>query len=236
MADEDNQPDSQLPEAPPDEQTVVMKHRIRRLSWSVVSDAVLGAFNAEKGFWFTMHGFVVNPSEAFKNYLGEDRLRYSNPIKMVIFLSAVTTFVMHQLQAFDYVQIEGVEDLTPEAKATAEFVKRNYNLLILAGLPVSALITRLFYWGRIYNFLEHVALNAIQISVITLAYFAMLPAIIFWPTSNFVYMVLALAYQVWLYRRVLGPGWFRAIMATVVVTFVYYGLIFSLGARLSGLF
>lgn len=232
MASRSNEPAPDLPPAPPDETVVVDEKRIRRIDWSVVSDALMGMFNAERGFWFTIRGFARDPREAFRGYVGEDRLRYSNPLKMVIFLSALTAFVMHQLQAYQLVQLGGVVEMTPEAERAARFVSRNYNLLILTALPLSAFLTRVFYWRRVYNWLEHLTLNAFQVSMITLVYFVMLPAIVIWPVTNLVYSAVALIYQVWLYRRVLGPGWFRAIAATVVVTLVYYGVIGMVTAKL----
>ncbi len=231
------QPAKDLPPPPPEEKTVVVENQIRRLNWSLVVDATLGVFNAERGFWFTLRGFVTNPSAAFRGYLGEDRMRYSNPLKMVIFLSALTTFVMHQLQALELIEIGAVRgERTPEEEEVAAFAQRNYNLLLLSTLPLMALITRLFYWGRVYNFLEHLALNAFQVSVITVAYFVMLPTIALWPVTNFGYLVLALVYQTWLYRRVLGPGWFRATVATLVVTVAYIGTMSALGTFLVSAF
>lgn len=221
MADEPPQSSDDFPTRPPEDEVFVVENRIRRIDWSLVGDATLGAFNAERGFWFTMRGFVKNPSKAFEGYLGADRLRYYNPLKMVIFLSALTTFLMHQVP-LEMLQFSGDGgELTPEAEEIAEFSQRNYNLLLLSSLPMMALVTRLFYWGRVYNFLEHLVLNAFQVSVITVAYIVMLPSIVLWPVTMLIYMVLALVYQSWLYRRVLGPGWFRAITATLVVTIVY---------------
>jgi hypothetical protein len=202
------------------------------LGWSLIGDAMLGAFNAERGFLFTIFGFLKNPRPAFEGYLGEDRLRYSNPLKMVVFLSALTAFLMHQLQAFEVVQLRAAER-TPEDLEVAAFMQRNYNLLLLSTLPVMAALTRLFYWGRVYNVMEHLALNAFQVSVITVAYIVVLPAIVLWPILNLLYMVLALIYQTWLYRRVLGPGWFRAVMATVIVTLAYLGVISMAAAVLA---
>ncbi len=222
--------EARLPTAPPDEQTIVEERRIRRLDWSVVGDATLGVFNAERGFWFTLRGFAVNPQQAFRGYLGEDRLRYSNPLKLVIFLSALTAFLMHHLQALELIQLGSARgEQTPEAQEVAAFTQRNYNLLLLSCLPMMALLTRLFYWGRVYNFLEHLALNAFQVSVITAAYLVLLPTIALWPVTNLVYLVLALVYQIWLYRRVLGPGWLRAITATLVFTVAYIGMMTGLG-------
>jgi hypothetical protein len=217
----DQKAEPDLPPEPPAETTAVVEHRIRRLSWSMVSDALMGTFNAERGFWFTMRGFVRNPQAAFAGYVGKARFRYSNPLKMVIFLSALTAVAVHQLHAAGWLEPRPGAEETPDGAALAAFMRRNYNLLLLCCLPVMAGASRLFYWGRAYNFLEHLALNSFQVSVITLAYLVMLPLVILWPSATLVYLVLALAYQAWLYRKVLGPNWFRAIIATLGVNAAY---------------
>lgn len=51
MTEPDKKPEPQLPAVPPEECTVVVEHRIRRINWSLVGDAVLGTFNAERGFF-----------------------------------------------------------------------------------------------------------------------------------------------------------------------------------------
>lgn len=223
MTEPDDKPDPRLPAVPPEESTVVVEHRIRRINWTLVSDAVLGTFNAERGFVFTTRAFLLNPRHAFEDYIGGNRMRYSNPLKMVIFLSAVAAFAMHHLLASEVIQIaEGVER-TAEQDAAAAFTRRNYNLLLLCSLPFMALVSRLFYWKRAYNWLEHLALNSFQVSIITVAYLISLPTMLFAPViTTLVYLVLVLAYQAWFYRQILGPGWFRAIVATLSVTMAYF--------------
>lgn len=149
-------------------------------------------------------------------------MRYNNPLKMVIFLSAIAAFAMHHLLASEVIQIGNGLEMTAEQDAVSSFTRRNYNLLLLCSLPFMAGITCLFYWKRAYNWLEHLALNSFQVSIITVAYLLMLPAIILSPAiANIVYLVLVLIYQAWFYRKILGPGWFRAIVATIAVTVAY---------------
>ncbi len=115
-------------------------------------------------------------------------------------------------------------------------MQRNYNLLVIFAMPVVALVTRVFYWGRVYNFLEHLALNAFEVSVIMVAYFVMLPSIVLWPVTNLTFLVLTLVHQAWFYRQVLGPSWVRAIATTLVVAIVYLGWMTLVGSWLSSMF
>lgn len=222
MADSTPPLSSKLPPAPPEDKVIVVEHRIRRLDWSLVADATLGFASAERGFWFTLRSFAFTPRKAFQAYLGEERLRFNNPLKLVVFLSALTAFLTYQLEAFQLIDLSARnEAITAEEVARLEFIKRNYNLLMLGSLPIMAGLGKLFYAGRVYNLLEHLALNAFQLGVTTALYVAIMPLIVLWPVTMGVYAIVALAYQVWVYRQVLGPGWIRAIAATLTITVGY---------------
>jgi len=126
----------------------------------------------------------------------------------------------------------GPED-TAEARAGVEFIQQYYNLVMLGALPLMAALSRLVYCRRVYNLLEHLALNAFQVAVVTAAYLVMMPLIFVWPGGMTLYLVLAMGYQMRVYRQALGPGWFRAAAATTVITAAYTFAI-ALVARVLG--
>lgn len=226
MPESSPSPSAELPPPPPDDTVIVVEHTLRRLDWTLVGEATLGFFSMERGFWFTLRGFAFNPRSAFEGYLGKERLRFNNPLKLVIFLSALTAFLSHQFEAFHLVRLDGEAGVTRADAAQATFLQQNYNLLMLASLPVMALLSWLCYRKRVYNVLEHLALNAFHLSVSTAAYLAMLPLILRWPGGVLAtYSLLALGYQTWVYRRVLGPGWLGAAGATLATTVVYLAMV-----------
>ena len=232
-----------LPAVPPAEQELVLRRRGRRLGWGLVADATLGFFTMESTFARTLYSFLLRPRAAFEGYLGADRLRYSNPLKIIITLTAVSTFVGYLAGNFDNL-VEGFmigmresdpkDALTVEQElAFAQFIQRHFNLIVFGGLPAIALVTRVLYLKRAYNFIEHLALNSFMLSVSTAAYVLLfIPSILF-PNVMMAYVVLSLAYQTWAYRVVLGPGWLRAITAVLLTTFVYFiGLSICMGLYL----
>lgn len=223
------------PVAPPVELEVTETRIVRRLGWGLLGDAVMGFVAAEKGFLFTMRAFLREPRSAFEDYLGQGRMRYSNPIKLVIFLAALATFLNYQFGAFVDVS-EGfanrAAEVGEEADRTAEklaaldqFFRQNYNLMLLATLPVLALVSRLLYWKRAYNWMEHLALNSFIFAFTTVAYLLHLPVFVLFPSAGLVYLLVALFYQTWVYRRVLGPGWPRAVLATLI-SYAAYMVVF----------
>lgn len=225
-----------LPVSPPDRQEVVIRQQVRRLSWRLVGDATLGIFSLEAPFARTLRDFMRRPRMAFESYLGAERFQFSNPLKLFITLTAVSTFLSYLVGNFEML-VEGFAIGAREAgpdqalsveqeQALAQFIQRNYNLMVLGGLPVVSLITRLVYRKRVYNFPEHLALNSFAFSVITALYLVQLVPAVLLPMLPGVYMAASLAYLVWAYRRILGPGWIRAISAVALVT-VTYAAIFT---------
>ncbi|WP_221031513.1 hypothetical protein [Actomonas aquatica] len=218
----------ELPAPPPERQEVLLRREVKRLDWSLLGDATLGFFSMETTFTRTLRDFVVNPRRAFESYLGPARLQFSNPLKLLITLVAISTFLNYLVGNFDAVvdgwamgaQEAGTEQtLTLEQQAAlSAFLQRYYNLLVLGGLPVVAFITRFVYWNRAYNVVEHLALNSFALSVTTSFYILLVGPAIKFPLVMALYGMGSLGYQTWVYRRVMGPGWFRALAATTLST------------------
>jgi hypothetical protein len=213
-----------LPAIPPATVEVTVHKKLRRLDWRLIGDAILSVFSAESGFGYTIMAFLWRPRQAFEAYLGAERLRFSNPLKLVIFTTAVATFLNYQFGGFDAMDqaVDGVVQSEEEA-ALMVFFKQNYNLLLLMALPIFTTVSRVFYWQRAYNWVEHLALNGFIYGVTNLIYVLLWGTIQIWPVMNFVYMVLWLVYSVWVWRQTMGPGWFRA-GAMVIVSAVLYML------------
>tara|TARA_R110002167_G_scaffold180438_2_gene380697 strand:- start:145 stop:885 length:741 start_codon:yes stop_codon:yes gene_type:complete len=217
---------SDFPATPASEQTVVVTHTLKRLDLRVLWDASLGAFSLEQGFGYTLGQFLRRPRASFEAYLGADRLKFSNPLKIVMVLTAAATFANYQFDMFGALGSPDQAGSNADISAQAgEFFKRNYNLILLGTLPLMALVTRVLYWKRAYNIVEHLALNAFIFGVTTVWYLVSLPLTVLWPPFGFVNGVGYLVYQTWVYRRVLGPGWGRAIAATLLITVGYLILV-----------
>ncbi|MBD3220326.1 DUF3667 domain-containing protein [bacterium] len=213
-----------LPPEPPAELTVTVHHRVRRLDWSLVRDAVLGSFNLDRGYLHTAWSFARRPAATFQDYLGAGRVHHVNPLRLMVLLAAVAAFMSFHSGASEGV-VEGFAagkeagpELAAEQSELREFMNRNFNLVILGSVPLMAWITRLVYWRRPYNWLEHVALNAFLYVVTTLAYLVVLAIAFLWPLALDLYGPPVMVYQVWVYRRVLGGSWWPAILATVLGT------------------
>ena len=233
-ADLSSAPDStgEFPSVPPAEQDLTVHRRVRRLDWNLLADATLGFFSLETTFGRTLRWFLRRPRAAFEGYLGAERLSFSNPLKLLITLTAISTFLNFVAGNFDAL-VEGVAMSVRESKpgqaltvgqeaALTQFLQRNYNLFVFGGLPVISLATRLVYWKRAYNFVEHLALNSFILSVGTAAYVVLFVPSILFPSVILIYVALSLVYQTWTYRLVMGPGWMRALAAVTLSSGIYF--------------
>ena len=215
-----------FPATPAAGHTIDVTHTIKRLDMQVLWDATLGAFSLEKGFGFTLWQFLRNPRASFEGYLGADRLKFGNPLKIVLVLTAAATFANYQLDMFWTFSPSDQDSSAAAATAQAnEFFKRNYNLILLCALPLMALVTRVVYWKRAYNIVEHLALNGFLFAVTTVWYLLSLPVTLFWAPFGLISGVATLGYQTWVYRRVLGAGWIRASGSTLLITIAYLAMI-----------
>lgn len=203
----------------------MVEHQVKRLDWSLPVEAVLGAVSMEKGFGFTLWQFVRAPRRAFEAYLGAERLRFSNPLKLVVLLTALATFVNYQSGAMDQMVAGMSADMDAATNGQSEAVfgllQRNYNLILMASLPFMALTTRLLYWKRAYNLIEHLALNGFIFAVTTVAYLVAALLVPVWGGVMTVYAIGSVIYQTWAYRRVMGPNWLIAVGAVIIGAVAY---------------
>ncbi|MCF3648162.1 hypothetical protein [Synoicihabitans lomoniglobus] len=219
-----------LPPPPPEEVELTVPHRLRRLGFGLVVDATLGAASFEKGFLYTVKQFVQRPRAGFQGYLGADRLKFSNPLRLLVFVTAVATFFNFQFGSMDSEFAKAAQGdngtVSPEMRENLllmnVLLKRYFNVMMLAGVPLLGLASRVLYWKRAYNFVEHMALNAFLMSISTMAYLLTVVLGVWVGKMGLIYGVISLAYQTWVYRRVMGPGWLRAISCTIVGTVLYY--------------
>ena len=125
-----------LPPTPPTAVEVLVPHRLRRLGFGLVVDATLGAASFEKGFLYTVKQFVRSPRAGFQGYLGADRLKFSNPLRLMIFLTAVATFFNFQFGSMESNFAQGSEDgmspaMQENMRLIGTLVQRYFNVICL---------------------------------------------------------------------------------------------------------
>ncbi|MEO0332764.1 MAG: DUF3667 domain-containing protein, partial [Bacteroidota bacterium] len=68
-----------------------------RITLHYLWQEILSSLSWDKGFFFTCKQLLINPGAAIKEYLAGERKRYSNPIRFLVFATALASFVIIKL-------------------------------------------------------------------------------------------------------------------------------------------
>jgi hypothetical protein len=217
----------------PDEIEVVVRHKIKRLNVHFLLDGIAGWFSLEKGFFITVWDFVVKPRRAFEGYLGEERIKYSSPLRLVILITAIAVFVTLHSGSFDrtdamFEEISQTENADNEAALVAqgisELYRKYFNIFLMLSIPMTTTISWLIYRKVGYNWTEHLALNSFIFAVSSIIYCIVIYPSAWWEEAGLVYLILGTGYQVWAYRIILRKSTFRALL-TVILSYGLFAII-----------
>lgn len=117
-------------------------------------------FHVDRGLLVTIRALALHPGRTINAYLDGHRIRYFNPLSMLVLLAGLCALV-YAKYPFDYSPMTtGLP--AGEAEKTAAFMKTmmlNYSLGLMVQLPVIALLS---WWimGRHRGYGEHLAINA----------------------------------------------------------------------------
>jgi hypothetical protein len=115
-------------------------------------------FHVDKGFPYTFASLFTRPAGMLKEYLAGRRVKYFRPFAYVVLMSAICTFLIAQL---DKVTDSLYLSYHPGAKITEAhgFFQHYFSVFIFLLIPVTALVTWLFFRKRQYNYWEHFLVN-----------------------------------------------------------------------------
>ncbi len=118
-------------------------------------------FDLDRGLFNTLRGLLTRPGRVVNDYLDGRRVRWFNPLTLLVLLAGVSTFLYN---AFPLLLPVSGAAVDPALQARyVEFQRltfRNYSASLLLFLPVQALVTWLCFIGHARNLGEHLALNA----------------------------------------------------------------------------
>ena len=79
-----------------------------RITYRHLFEEFLDVINFERGFLYTIKRFILNPREAIEEYFYTDRLKHANPIRFLIFSTAIYAFLqLSMMGSFGESVIEG---------------------------------------------------------------------------------------------------------------------------------
>ena len=217
-----------------EELEITETRKIRRLKLNQVFNSILVAFNLERGGLYTVKQLFANPGKLIENYVGEGRLRYVGPFRLLIITTTIAFILLQYSTTFDEFRAgfyEGIQN--PELFSIIESASKYFNILLWLFLPVAALFSWFFNRKRQYNYAENLAFQTYVFSLTNIiTMFTIFDKLI----SPAVIVVIIYAaftfYYIYSYKAFFKKGWFRSTLEVAVQytlsSFVYFFFLFGM--------
>jgi len=171
-------------------------------------------FDIDRGVFHTLRGLLRRPALVVNQYLDGQRVRWFNPLTLLVLWAGVSTFLFGAFP-FDLSVTAGAVDAALQARYV-EFQQhafRYYSASLVLYLPFQALTTWACFAGHGRNLGEHLALNAFLLAAASALTVIIFPAVLLADRSGAlvaawgVVALLLLSYQtVALYAVFARPG------------------------------
>lgn len=225
-----------------------MSNAPERLTLKKIWSDLLEQFNLERGLGYTVKEWLLHPGRAADKYLYQDRRPFTKPFSFLLLTSAVTTFLMLELVikkqgALEFTTSEEWQEipelLKPGIKLALIAVKKYFNLLYLASLP---LVTLASYWllrkDHPLNLAEFLVINTFIFSIQSILYLFNIPFLALMPNSilSAIPALLLVIYFVYAYKQIFQQSYWRAIWYTALIyliaqflSLILFGVIVLIG-------
>lgn len=145
----------------------------------VLHDLQHGLLHFDNGLFYTIKELLINPGSTIKDFIGGKWMKYFHPLSLLLILTAIYE-IFSPKQKFD---------ATNDAFLNAFYNIFNYllehrNLLILLILPITTLITKIFFRKQEYNYFEILVLESYSQSITTLVSIILLPITIYFSENE----------------------------------------------------
>jgi hypothetical protein len=198
---------------------VVQSRKIKRLELRNVFDAILQAFNLERGGIYTVKQLLLDPGEMVRRYISTGRLNFTSPFKLLIITTTVVFLLLQQSASFQEFR-EGffVGLKNSEIQNFIDEASRYFNLLLWIYIPIGALITWGFNYKGKFNYAENLAYQTYLFSLTNIIMMFMVIDVIV--PSVFVLLTVYIAfifYYYFSYKSFFQKGWLRTILEQTLI-------------------
>lgn len=217
---------------------------------------LLGAFNLERGFFYTMKMLFIDPGKVINEYLGGRTKIYYNPLNYLLLITGISAILIVWLGIFDANvantnELMGIdqtkETLQFQAKVNS-FIKQYINFISLLIIPFISIVTMWVYSKRKLFYGELLIFNCFiqaQVSAIGLALFPLYKLIpgMYNNVMPIGYTILVIYYSYAL-RKTFKSSIFKSIVNAIVINLagmlifmlfiVVMFILFAIGFKLFG--
>ena len=177
-------------------------------------------FDVETGLFYTARTFLTRPGTEIKEYFAGDRAKHYKPLKFILFIGGLYTFLFVKFDINNGQQQTGFE----------QFGLQWNSVILLFQFPLIALTTWILYRKRKYTYGEHLVANAYIIAEVSIFNIVLFPLYYMLNGTSGInvlqlfYLLFILAYYPyafydWFYDRKTKRGLFISI-AFVVILFI----------------
>jgi hypothetical protein len=219
----------------------VQKEReVRRYSLLNVGSSIMDAINLEHGLLYTIKEFLLRPGQSTRAYLGEGRLNYFSPFRMLLLSTALLLILIQSVeldQEFEKSFLQGanataeaMNDTDSEKAMKAKELSLNimsliqeyFNVFIWLYIPVISLFTWLFNRKSGLNYAENIVFNTCYTSIVNLFAFIFLLGYLvdLGGFGTLIYTLLSLVYFVWYYQDLFGKSLIRSVFEGIIMSMV----------------
>lgn len=183
----------------PDIDFIFLRNRIKRLIFKY----------SEKGIFYTCGQLFTRPGNAIRDYIEGKRVRYFEPLSLLITLAAFYGFLFHyySINMFSDVSISDTEYQKVDLKSINNWITNHFALATGLLIPLYSLGSFIAFRKQCYNFAEHLTINTYLASQRLILRIASFPLLVIFNGSdkmhilNNVYILLDIILLTWSYSQ-----------------------------------
>ncbi len=193
----------------------------------IVSHLVTDAFDLNRGLLFTATALFRRPGEAVREYLAGSTVRYTNPVKYLLVLVALTVLMFMRLDVVEMQvgmfsgDVAGKSAQVQQLHAQfSAWLSQHMNLLMIAGVPVIAWLSRRLFRSAGFTYAEHLVFNVFayaQMCILTLLLLPLTQAAGLGREGMMAVSLVNVAYSVWALASFTRSRPLRGILGGVAV-------------------
>ena len=175
-------------------------------------------FDVEHGLFYSARTFITRPGTEIRQYFAGDRARHYKPLKFILFIGGLYTFLFIKFKINDGGKQSAFED----------FELQWNSAILLLQFPLIALTTYLLFHKRKYTYGEHLVANAFIIAEASLFNIILFPLYYLLNGTSGVsflqgiYLLFILCYYAfsfydWFYHRRSTRGLIISIVFTIIL-------------------
>lgn len=176
-----------------------LRNRIKRLLFKF----------SDKGIFFTCGQLFTRPGNAIREYINGKRVRYFEPLSLLLSLAALYGFLYHyfNINLFSDLSVSDSELQKIDLKSINEWIANHFALATGLLIPLYSLGSFIAFRKQGYNYAEHLTLNTFLASQRLLFRIAAFPLLVIFNGSdkmhflNNIYILIDIILLTWSYSQ-----------------------------------